>query len=61
MTKFAFTRREVVETSIWFEDETEHGAWAQAVDGEQPVAIGDAAIVRKPIFSRTPKLDEHDL
>jgi len=56
--KYAFLRRQVVETPVWFTAATEAEAWAKALDGDRADEAGDHMAGRLPVFRRTPKLDE---
>ena len=59
--KFAFLRRETVETLVWVEAEHETAAWAHLIDGAPATVSADARTVRKPIFNRAPLHDEFNL
>lgn len=59
--KFAFLRRETVETLLWVEADNETAAWAHLIDGKPATHSGDPAVIRKPIFNRAPSKDEFDL
>jgi cobalamin biosynthesis Mg chelatase CobN len=57
--KFAFQRRTVIVTEVWFEAKTEQEAWAHALDGQvMPVGVGDDTVSNPPTFRRVPQLDE---
>lgn len=56
--KFAFTRRQIIETIVWVEAPDERRAWGRVLDNDMADEASDPIAVRKPVFHRLPKRDE---